>query len=89
MTPTRCDGGTSGSEFTEAAASTFFELNLAVNDPSQSGYAMETSFGSYHPAGIVIFSMADGSIQNLNERIDLTTYQNLGGRNDGAVVSLD
>ena len=87
--PFRGDGGTRGTEFSEACASTYFPPNLAVVDPSQSGYAMEQSFGSYHPGGIVVFALADGSVHNVRGTIDLTIYQNIGARNDGEVVSTD
>jgi fructose/tagatose bisphosphate aldolase len=40
---------------------------------------------SFH-TGIVQSLMMDGSVQSISENIDLTTWRNLGQRNDGAVV---
>jgi prepilin-type N-terminal cleavage/methylation domain-containing protein len=47
-------------------------------------YAAVTS-RSFH-TGIVQSLMMDGSVQSISENIDLTTWRNLGQRNDGAVV---
>ena len=41
---------------------------------------------SYHTGGVNV-ALADGSVQFLSENIDLTTYQALGSRNGGEVVS--
>ncbi|MBL8891852.1 MAG: DUF1559 domain-containing protein [Planctomycetaceae bacterium] len=84
--PCRCDGGTGGSEFTEAVGGTFYQMNLAVRQPSASGYAMETAFGSYHAGNVVIFGLADGSVVTLGEEMDNEPYRAMGGRNDGIVI---
>jgi prepilin-type N-terminal cleavage/methylation domain-containing protein len=82
----RCDGGSGGTEFTEAVGGTYYPANLQLRDPGASGYAMEISFGSYHPGNIVMFGLADGSTQSISDRIDATTYKALGGRKDGVVI---
>jgi prepilin-type N-terminal cleavage/methylation domain-containing protein len=83
--PCQCNGGTGGTEFTEAVGGTFYAMNLAVRQPSASGYAMETSFGSYHAGYVVIFGYADGSVSTLADDMDPTVYRALGGRNDGII----
>ena len=49
-----------------------------------SGY----EFGSAHTAGICSV-FVDGSVQLLSYTVDLTTFNNLGHRQDGAFVRLD
>jgi prepilin-type N-terminal cleavage/methylation domain-containing protein/prepilin-type processing-associated H-X9-DG protein len=56
-------------------------LNLRMGDPSM------LSFGSQHPGGAQ-FLFADGSVHFLTENINTTTYELLGQRNDGLVVSI-
>ncbi|WP_166830958.1 DUF1559 domain-containing protein [Thalassoroseus pseudoceratinae] len=45
------------------------------------------SFGSQHPGGAQ-FVFGDGSVSFLSENIDVVTYENLGQRNDGQVVTI-
>jgi prepilin-type N-terminal cleavage/methylation domain-containing protein len=49
-----------------------------------SGY----EFGSAHPAGICSV-LVDGSVRIINYSIDLTLFNNLGHRQDGAAINLD
>jgi prepilin-type N-terminal cleavage/methylation domain-containing protein len=83
--PCQCNGGTGGTEFTEAVGGTYYQMNLAVRDPSASGYAMETAFGSYHAGNVVIFGLADGSVTTLGDDMEIPVYRAMGGRNDGIV----
>lgn len=86
--PFRCiEGSRSGTEFTESVGGTFFDLNLAIVDPSASGYAMEMSFGSYHMGGLVAMGFADGSVHMISQQISLDVNRSIGGRNDGIVVN--
>ena len=78
--PCLCDGGTAGTEFSEVVGTGFYQMNLRFRRPDASGYAMEQSFGSYHPGG-VNFCFADGSTRHLSEQIDLTIYSALFSRN--------
>lgn len=87
--PCLCNGSSAGSEFTEAVAGTYFELNLQIRQPASSGYAMEMAFGSYHVAGLSAFGMGDGSVHMIAETIDATNYKHLGGRDEGFIASLD
>jgi prepilin-type N-terminal cleavage/methylation domain-containing protein/prepilin-type processing-associated H-X9-DG protein len=50
-------------------------------------YNLSEGFKSRHPGG-ANFVFADGSVHFLNQNIDHQTYQYLGCRNDGQVVSL-
>lgn len=86
--PCRCTGSNNGTEFSEAAGSTYMQLNLRLHNPAAHGRLMELAFGSYHTGG-ANFGMGDGSVQFVSENIDLQTYQNLGARNDGQVVTLE
>ncbi len=86
--PCRCDGGTGGTEFSEAAGSTYMPLNLQIRDPGAHGRLMELAFGSYHIGGAQ-FGMCDGSVQFISDSIDLRVYQDLGARNDGNPVTLE
>ena len=45
------------------------------------------SFGSQHPGGAQ-FLFGDGSVAFLSENVDFTTYERLGQRNDGQVVTI-
>ena len=86
--PCRCDGGTGGTEFSEAVGSTYMQMNLKLRQPAAHGRLMELAFGSYHTGGAQ-FGLSDGSVQFLSENMDLQVYQNLGARNDGNVVNID
>lgn len=48
----------------------------------------EKLFGSSHPT-IFNIVLVDGSTRTLAYSVDLTTFQNLGARNDGQVLTLD
>jgi len=50
-------------------------------------YNVAVGFKSWHPVG-VNFAFVDGTVHFLSENIDHQTYQYLGRRNDGQVVSL-
>jgi prepilin-type N-terminal cleavage/methylation domain-containing protein/prepilin-type processing-associated H-X9-DG protein len=50
-------------------------------------FNVSAGFKSWHPGG-VNFAFVDGSVHFLSENIDDQTYQYLGCRNDGQVVSL-
>ncbi len=45
-------------------------------------------FGSYHPGG-TNFAFGDGHVEFLSENIDIHTYQQLGHRSDGKLLSRD
>jgi prepilin-type N-terminal cleavage/methylation domain-containing protein len=85
--PCNCNGGTGGTEFTEASGSFYVRMNLQTRDPSAHGNLMEVAFGSYHVGGAQ-FGLCDGSVHFLAENIDLKVYQDLGARNDGNPVSV-
>ncbi len=50
-------------------------------------WSTETGFRSAHPGG-AFFLLGDGSVQFLSESIDYQTYQYLGDRHDGEVISV-
>ena len=83
--PCRCDGGTGGTEFSEAAGSFYMMMNLRIRDPGAHGRLMELSFGSYHVGG-AHFGLADGSVQYISENIDLGIYRGLGSRSGKEVT---
>ena len=78
--PCRCDGGTAGTEFSEVVGTGYYPMNLRFRDPGQSGYAMEQSFGSYHPGG-ANFSFGDGSTKYMSEQVNVDVYAALFSRN--------
>jgi prepilin-type N-terminal cleavage/methylation domain-containing protein len=86
--PCACNGGTGGTEFTEAVGSTFVQLNAQIKAPGVSGQLMELSFGSYHVGGAMMM-MGDGSISFVSDTIDATVFRALGSRNMGEVASID
>jgi prepilin-type N-terminal cleavage/methylation domain-containing protein/prepilin-type processing-associated H-X9-DG protein len=51
-------------------------------------WSTELGFKSPHPGG-AHFAMGDGSVQFINETIDLVTYNRLGGKSDGEVANLE
>jgi len=80
--PCRCDGGTGGTEFTEAAGSMLMQPNVAVLKPATNGYLMEVAFGSFHQGG-TMFGKADGSVTFVSDSIDITIFRATGSRNGG------
>lgn len=86
--PCRCDGGSGGTEFSEAVGTAIVRMNLRRHDPAAHGRLMELSFGSYHRKG-AFFAMGDGSIQFFDDTIDLQVYQARFSRNRGEVVDHD
>lgn len=78
-------GGAGGTEYSEGLGSTSVRMNSRL-DPAVNGVLMEISFGSWHIGG-AHFLFADGSVKFLNENINLATYQGLGSRDGGEVVS--
>lgn len=85
--PCRCNGGTAGTEFTEAVGGVYPQINAQLRTPGITGYLMEIAFGSYHVGGAMM-GMGDGSVNFMSETIDLNTYRALGSRNRGETVSL-
>jgi prepilin-type N-terminal cleavage/methylation domain-containing protein/prepilin-type processing-associated H-X9-DG protein len=78
--PCQCDGGASGTEFTEGVGSSYERMNLRKVDPAATGYLMEICHGSYHPSG-AMFLFGDGSVRFIPENIDLQIFRALGTRN--------
>ncbi len=78
-------GGIGGTEHSEGLGSTGPRLNSRL-DLSVNGVLMEIAFGSWHVGGAT-FVFADGRVTFLSENIDLATYQALGSRDGGEVVS--
>jgi prepilin-type N-terminal cleavage/methylation domain-containing protein len=68
-----------GTEFTEAAASTLLPINTQRDSPQLHGTLLEMAFGSSHAAG-AFFALADGSVHYLDEAIELSVYRALGTR---------
>jgi prepilin-type N-terminal cleavage/methylation domain-containing protein len=77
--PCQCNGNASGTEFTEAVASTYERMNHRKYNPAATGYLIEICFGSYHPGGAQ-FTLGDASVQFISETVDLTVYRALGTR---------
>jgi prepilin-type N-terminal cleavage/methylation domain-containing protein/prepilin-type processing-associated H-X9-DG protein len=65
-----------------------FDRNTSCDNPAHNMNNWNVSFGfkSRHPGGCN-FVFADGSVHFLNECIDMGTYQYLGCRNDGQLLS--
>ena len=80
----RCDGGTGGTEFSEAVGTAIERINLRSRDPAASGLLMELCFGSYHPGGAFV-ALADGSVQFLAETVDLRVLRALASRCGGEI----
>ncbi len=55
-----------------------------ANNPALAGYEM---FGSAHTGDITNVAFADGSVRNISNSIDFTSYVNLSGYQDGFVVT--
>jgi prepilin-type processing-associated H-X9-DG protein len=75
----------SATEFSEFCGSTGVPFNARAI-PSTSGYVKELSFTSLHPNGAQ-FVLADGSVRFVPFSINQTTYQALGSRNGGEVLT--
>ena len=84
--PCGCNGGTGGTEFSEAVGTAVVPMNLRFNDPAADGRLMELSFGSYHPGG-AMFTLSDGSVQFFAETMDFAVYQAVFTRNGGEPLS--
>ena len=74
-----------GTEYTEGLGSTGPKLN-AWRDLTISGRIAEAGFGSYHIGGAQV-ALADGSVRFVSENINITTWNALGSRGKGEVVS--
>jgi prepilin-type processing-associated H-X9-DG protein len=63
-----------------------------INFKTATGYGVggncgpNTPLQSVHPSGANV-AMADGSVQNLAESLDITVLRNLATRNDGKAIS--
>jgi hypothetical protein len=77
--PCLCTGGSSGSEFTEAAGSMLVQPNLAVLSPASNGYLLEVAFGSFHVGG-TMFGKADGSVLFVSDSTDIKVIRAAGSR---------
>jgi hypothetical protein len=86
--PCRCDGGTGGTEFTEAAGSMLVQPNIAVIDPSTQGHLMEVAFGSFHSGG-TMFGKADGSVAYVSDSTDIKIIRAVGSRNGGETFDFE
>jgi prepilin-type N-terminal cleavage/methylation domain-containing protein len=72
--PCACNGGTGGTEFTEAVGTTILGMNLRNVNPAANGSLMEITFGSWHEGG-AFFTLGDGSVRFISENVDLTLYK--------------
>ena len=61
-------------------------LNMSDSERSSLFNQMQLAFGSWHAGDGVTFSLGDGSTRFISANIDLTTYANLGNRDDGQVL---
>jgi prepilin-type processing-associated H-X9-DG protein len=55
---------------------------------TKSNWNYSWGFRSKHPGGAQ-FLFGDGSIRLIQETIDHTTFQRLGGRKDGGTIAID
>jgi prepilin-type N-terminal cleavage/methylation domain-containing protein len=73
---------------------TEFLVGMEANDPINANHRDAAGFynnngeyaGSYHPGGAQ-FALTDGSVRFITQTINMTTYQGLGSRDGGEVVS--
>jgi prepilin-type N-terminal cleavage/methylation domain-containing protein len=84
--PCQCDGGTGGTEFSEVVGTGYFRMNLRLREPASTGYAMEMSFGAYHPGGMHI-CLGDGSTHFIDENMDLEAYGALFSRKGAEITT--
>lgn len=84
--PCRCDGGSGGTEFSEAVGSFYVRPNLRLREPAAHGRLMEVAFGSWHNGGS-FFAMGDNSMRFISDSVDLDVYRALGSRNGGEVAN--
>ena len=77
----------SGTEFTEFVGSTAVPLNSWL-DPRADGLMKEAAFGSEHVGG-AFFNMTDGSVKFVSDNVQFDTYQALGSRLGGELISGD
>ena len=85
--PCRCDGGTGGTEFSEAMGSMLVQPNLRLRNPAAHGRLMELAFGSWHAGGVSLFAMGDNSVRTISDTIDITVYQALGSKAGAEVIA--
>lgn len=83
--PCACNGGTGGTEFTEAVGTTILGMNLRNTNPAANGSLMEITFGSWHEGGS-FFTFSDGSVHFLSENIDQNLYKALSTKQSGDLV---
>ena len=83
--PYSCDQGTAGTEFSEVVGTGYYRMNLRLREPGQTGYAMEMSFGSYHPGGMYV-GFGDNSVRFVQESVELSVYTSLFSRDGGEPV---
>lgn len=83
--PCACDGGTGGTEFTEAVGTTILGMNLRNTNPAADGSLMEITFGSWHEGG-AFFTMGDGAVRFISENIDLNLYKALSTKQGGEMI---
>lgn len=86
--PCNCNGGTGGTEFTEAAGSFLVAPNLAVNFPASNGYLMEVAFGSFHTGGTML-GRADGSVFFMSDNTDIRVVRAVGSRNGSETLDFE
>lgn len=83
--PCACNGGTGGTEFTEAVGTTILNMNLRDINPAANGSLLEITFGSWHEGG-AFFNLCDGSVRFISENIDLNLYKAISSRQGGETV---
>jgi prepilin-type N-terminal cleavage/methylation domain-containing protein len=86
--PCRCDGGTGGTEFTEAAGSMLVQPNSAVTNPALQGHLLEVAFGSFHSGG-TMFGKADGSVVYVSDSTDIKVINAVGSRNGSETLDFE
>ncbi|WP_237607530.1 DUF1559 domain-containing protein [Roseimaritima sediminicola] len=86
--PCRCDGGTGGTEFSEAVGSFYPPLNLRFHNPAAHGRLMELAFGSYHRGG-AYFLLGDGAVRFVADGVDIEAYRALGSRSGLETTNFD